>query len=69
MNFDRTLELQLEILTLIKNIEKFNELGWSTASLESRLDICRSQLNELKSAGPVSFHSLLIKNQRHSCCV
>ena len=69
MNFDRSLELQLEILTLLKNVEKFNELGWSTASLKNRLEICRSQLSELKSASTVSFHPLFIEDQRNSCCV
>lgn len=46
MDFDTNLELQLEILTLVKNIEKFKKMGWSTSSLKNRLDTCRAQLKK-----------------------
>jgi hypothetical protein len=41
---DRKLELQLEILTLSNNIEKFSKFGWSTERLQNRLDFCFAQI-------------------------
>jgi len=41
---DRKLELQLEILTLSNNIEKFSKFGWSTERLQNRLDFCFTQI-------------------------
>jgi|GEM_PF-6043761 hypothetical protein len=47
MNFDTNLELQLEILTLVKNIKQFNNNGWCTDNLKKRLKICRSKQRAL----------------------
>ena len=47
MDFDTNLELQLEILTLDKNIMQFKKYGWSTDNLQKRLKFCRSKQNAL----------------------
>jgi hypothetical protein len=68
MDFDTRLELQLEILTLVNNIEKFAKLGWSTASLKSRLEFCHSQLGMLMQASNDSFSLPNAKEPRYQYC-
>jgi hypothetical protein len=68
MDFDTKLELQLEILTLVNNIEKFSKLGWNTASLQNRLKDCLSQSVGIVQASNDSFQRPNINEQRYQHC-
>ena len=68
MDFDTKLELQLEILTLVNNIEKFKKFGWSTASLQSRLEFCHSRLGVLMQASNDSFPIPNLTEPRYQYC-
>jgi hypothetical protein len=68
MEYDKKLELQLEILILENNIQQFARLGCSTESLQNRLDLCNSQLSEIKQPSNKSFSLPNVKqlhNQPH----
>ena len=69
MNFDTNLELQLEILTLLKNIEKFNKLSWGTSQLENRLEFCQAQLSRHLKASNDDFHFPLVNEHRFQNCI
>jgi hypothetical protein len=69
MDFDTSLELQLEILTLVKNIKQFKKYGWSTENLQNRLKFCRSKQKVLKVLDENSFKTNFIKQQSYRCCV
>ena len=47
MSIPQKMEYELEILTLAKNIEKFKQLGLKSENLQSRLDYCLKQFDEL----------------------
>lgn len=69
MDLDTKLELQLEILTLDRNIKQFKKNGWSTENMKARLKACRSKLKKLITTDYKSLQSKYISVQHHQCGV
>ena len=65
MDFDKNLELQLEILTLVKNIKQFKKYGWNTEKLQKRLRFCRTKQKALNVSDENLFNTNFIKDQSY----